>query len=480
VDPDLETVLDAVLESLSDINESVGAATDAAHEVTAAVQSLKDVSDQLVNVLEEILQSINGLALEREVPPPQSGSSAAGSPAGRAGGGVADAANKAAIALGAMTIATNVVEQKFRQFEGYARLFNPGVVIQFQHALDNLGATIGRAFTPMFQIATQVVRQWSATLAPVMAALAPIVREVSVIFANILNPFLRQLGNLLQSSLPIFRVFLELQMMGAQAFLALFNVLAPIVRALMLFGRILFEITGLGLLVRVVTKAFEALNVVLQIVDEALSIVEIVVTTLIDSILTFIGSFFPVEDAMNKLTQAVQWVIRQMYVFAIVLARFFGLTRVMDALIAHVEGKTRPGDTAAQQPQIKGLEQLTKDLALAAAGAGNAGRNGDVRNQQEFWTRTLEEMRAARANGTSIQEFLDRILTELRLMVAGMFRIPGTGPAAPPQGGQAGPGGVTPPPGTVNPGGGRPGSPISGGIPGSFLRGFLNPFGIRD
>jgi hypothetical protein len=264
------------------------------------------------------------------------------------------------------------------------------------------------------------------------------------------------------------------------ALLVVFNVLSPIIRALFLFARVLYEITGLGLLVRVVSKAFEALSIVLQVFEEAMSIVEIVVNTFIDMILELVASVFPVDDAMNKLTQAVQWVIRQMYVFAIVLARFFGLTRVMDALIAHVEGKTRPGDTAAQQPQIKGLEQLTKDLALAAAGAGNAGRNGDVRNQQEFWTRTLEEMRAARANGTSIQEFLDRILTELRLMVAGMFRIPGTGPAAPPQGGQAGPGGVTPPPGTVNPGGGRPGSPISGGIPGSFLRGFLNPFGIRD
>lgn len=471
---DLEDIFEDVLGGLAEVTEAVTTAADATQAVVDALDSLAGTADRILNVLEESLQSLNALALEHET---RATGNARAIPVGPAGGagesglaGLAKAGAVAAASLGVLTLAVNVAQQKFRQIEEYVRLFNPGVVAQFHHALGNVGATIGQAFAPAIQVATEVTRRWAAILAPVMQQLAPVVRQVAETFGNVLVRVLTIFGNLLRAALPAVAQVAMVFGMVAEVLTPVLQGISQVLRVLLLLARVGFELSGFGLVVRVVTKLFEALSTVLTVVDEALSIVEVVVGTLVDAFLEMVAGFIPVKDVMNRLNDAVQWVIRNMYVFAVHLARMAGLTNVVDALIAHVEGKLQTGATAAQQPQIKTLDQLGKDLALAAAAAGGAAGGGNgIRDQREFWQKTLEEMRAAKANGMSIKDLIAAILDELKKL--NPF---GPGPAAAPSpgGGQVGAGGL--PSGAV-PGmvaGGLLGGPVGlvlGGVTGARL-----------
>lgn len=414
---DMEDVFKDVLHSLSQLPGVIG------HIGEIMTQFAESMNPLLIAVADLLATASLSHADHGGGSPTPGGGAPAASGAGSLAG-VAKVAAVAAAALGVMVVAVQLAEHQFRKLEGFVRLFNPGVVTTFRHAMDNLGATIGRAFIPVFQNATEVVRQWAGILAPVMSQLAPVIKAVSDLMANTLMRALTQLGAVFRAAIPIFKVFMEVFGLVAEVATAVFNALGQFLRAALLIARVFYELSGMGLVVRVLTKLFEGLNVVMRVLDEALSIIEVVVTTLVDSLLAWIGSLLPFGDIMGSLNRAVEYVIRNMYVWAVLLAKMAGAMGVVDALIAHVEGKLKTGDVAAQQPQIKSLEQLSKDLALAAAAAGGAAGAGGVRNQQEFWQKTLDEMRAAKANGMTIRDFLQSILDELKTLAANAVPAP--------------------------------------------------------
>ena len=99
------------------------------------------------------------------------------------------------VLVSVFVVGINMAEREFQKIVGLVKLFNPGVVQMFQFALDNLGATIGRAFVPVVQAATGVVREWTAALAPVIQRLTPIMQEFSNILGNIVALPLIVLGS---------------------------------------------------------------------------------------------------------------------------------------------------------------------------------------------------------------------------------------------------------------------------------------------
>lgn len=422
---------------------------------TVVTSRLSATMEQLIAVMTNTAMPNRPQGTPVPTPPPGAGGAA---PLG-AMGRLAAVAAIAAAAIAVFVVGINLAEREFAKLLSLVRLYSPGVVQMFENATANLSATIGHAFVPLIQVATQIAREWASAIAPVMQNLVPIVQRFSDAMGNMLVETLRQFASLLQSSLPVLVAFLEVfqaTMGGLNAFL---QPLMLAVRGLMLFGRILYEASGLGTVVRILTRVFEAFSKAFEVVEAAFSIVEVVVTSLMDAFMTLLSSLFPVKDIMDMLTRAVQWAIRGLYVFSVMLAKFLGFDGVADALIKSVEDKTKQGDTAAQAPQFKTLEQLGKDLALAAVIATGSTGQGGVKNQQEFWQRTLDEMRHAKNNGGSMITLLQEIRDLLKLK-------PGENKASAP----AGP---------ANPGvGGVPASVAGGGggIPWSDIGGFVaNP-----
>lgn len=426
---------DTVTESPQD--KSTALLTAATERQTVITGRLIATIDRLIAIMTKTAQ----LALPQAKPvAPGASEEAGGGAAAGIGmlGKLAAVGAVAAAALAVVAVAAGLIEKEFKKLEGFVKLFNPAVITIFQQALDNLGATIGRGFVPLFQDLTEVVRQYAAILAPVISQLAPIVKQLSDIFSNILIGVLTQLGNVLKTLLPTFAQLGTWFQFIAVVAANLFNSFSLILRALLLFGQVLFELSGMGLVLRALTKIIEAINQAFTILDAAFDILEIVINTVMDSLIAMITSIIPVKEIMAALTQAIQFVIRNMYVFAVMLAKLAGLDGVVAALIDSIDKKANAkGDTAAQTPQLKGLEQLAKDLALASATAGGAAGGNGVKNQQEFWAKTLEEMKNAAVNGVSIKDILLRIEAEIKKM---LNPFAAGGAAAPPGAGAAGAG----------------------------------------
>ena len=391
---------DTVLESASAKSQTLlVAATDrnvvATSRLTAAV-------DRLTALLTRTALP----ALPQATPVAGGGGGAGGGAGSAAGmlGRLAATAAVAAAAIGVMVVGINLAEREFNKLQSLVRLFNPSVIQMFQFAMDNLGATIGRAFVPMFQVATGVLREWTAALAPVIAKLTPIIQELGLTVGNIMVSGMRPFAAVLQSLLPTFRMFAEMTVLNVQVLASLAQVFAPVVRGLLLMGRLFYELTGLGTVVRLLTRVMESFSKVFEVVDEAFTIMETVVNSLVDSFVAFIGALFPLQSMMDALAKSVQMVIRNMYVFAIMLAKFLGLDGVVNALLAQVEGKTKRGDTAAQQTQLKTIEQLSKDMALAASMAGGAAGKGAVVNEQQWWNETLKILQQTAENQITLTD----------------------------------------------------------------------------
>lgn len=411
--------------------------------------------------------------------PPAGGGSGGGMlslPGGSAGGGaggagaasstlsLAGVAAVAAAALGVLVVAVNILQDGFRKLAGFVQLFNPGVITQFQYAMDNMGATIGRAFVPIFQNMTEVVRRFTSMLAPVMGTLLPVVERFSGIFSNVLVSVLTQYANVMRSMIPLISQTLERMTLFVEIILAAVNVSSLLTRALAIVTRIMYDFSPLGVIIKILVAALEIFNATMTVVTEAMNIFETVVNVLLEAINAFFGNLIPVTGFMERLGYAIQFVIRNMYVFAVLMAKFAGLDGVLNALIASVEDKTKAGDTAAQSPQLKSLDQLAKDLAVAAASAGGASGPNSVKNQQEFWTKTLAEMNEARRNGVSIQTIMLAILDAIKQG----FGIGGGGTAnaPPPAGGNVGNGGL--------PNAGAIAGGIAGGLPGFLIGGVFD------
>ena len=432
VNDTLDKVLDKTFSSLGNLPGLIG--------------TLGDILGKLTNAISPLITALNRFAAAATAPQQAGGPTATGATGSL--GRVAAAATVAAASIAALAITINLAEREFKKLESFVRLFNPATVDLFHQALNNLGATIGRAFVPIFQIATELTRQYTSALAPIMERLVPIMQQFGQAFGNLISGAIQTFAGLLRSLMPVLVQFAQMLQLGATIFTTWMGILTPVIRGFLLLGQIFYELSGLGVIVRVLTRVFESFNAVMQIVEEAFNILETSITAIVDMLVTFVSSLFPVSDIMNRLTQAIQYVIRNMYVFAVMLARFAGLAEVADALIQSIEDRLKQGDTAAQQPQIKSLEQLSRDLALASASAGMGAGQAGVRNQQEFWQKTLEEMKMARNNGTDIRTILQEIKKAILDLVPKMAL-----------------------PGAPNPGAGAGGLPVIGGAIGGAIGG---------
>jgi hypothetical protein len=392
---------------------------------TVATYRLVSVIDRLIAIMTKTAQVV----LPQGTPVPKTPGA---EPEGLGSlGKLAAVAAVAAAGIAVFAIAMNLAEKEFQKITNLVKLFNPGIVQAFQFALDNLGATIGRVLVPIIQIATGVVREWMNALVPVLSAFAPIIAQFAQAFGQLMVTAMQPFAALLKSFAPLIKILMEQFQLVAVVVMALLQPILLVVRAFNMLWRVFYELSGLGTVVRILTKAFEAFSKVFEVFEAAFDILETTISVLVDAFVSMLTSIFPFKDVIDALTRAVQFAIRNLYVFSVMLAKFLGLDGVVAALIDSVNQKANPAtDTAAQTPALKTLDQLSKDLALASAAAGGAAGQGGVKNQQEFWQKTLAEMKAARDNGGSLIDLLKEIINAIK----SLNPFAKTPPAAPPVG----------------------------------------------
>lgn len=103
----------------------------------------------------------------------------------------------------------------------FVQAVNPGAILGFTMAMRDATAVIGQALAPVMTIATEVVREWANTLAPIARQLAPVLAEVARAFGDMFMAQIRTFATIMQVLMPIIK-----------AMYAVFSGLARIIAAI--------------------------------------------------------------------------------------------------------------------------------------------------------------------------------------------------------------------------------------------------------
>jgi hypothetical protein len=256
---------------------------------------------------------------------------------------------KLALAIGGVILVAKV----------FTEALSPGVVLLFNAALRDLMATVGVALLPVIQVATDAFRQIAAILLPVMEQLAPIVRTLVQSIADRFIPEIQLFAQIITTLIPIFNALAGLTQIFAIGARVVTSILAGVVEGLRAFFTALFPGFDLGAEIKNIVDGFK---------------------TLAHYILLVIGS----------------------------LAALFGLTNFLNGLIKGLEGgerKSAVGLAAPQNAAIKGLADIGKDLALAAAVAGAGGEG--PKSQEDYLKEAIEELKKIRDGKYTEQQIRD-------------------------------------------------------------------------
>ncbi len=122
--------------------------------------------------------------------------------------------------------------------EGFAVALSPASALVFNQSLRDLAATIGTALEPVLEVATGVVQEFAASLAPALEKLRPVAEQLAKTFGHIANVFSGAFASVLQSLAPAFRVLADVVSALVPVFQAFYAGVAGLVSALGgLFGQ---------------------------------------------------------------------------------------------------------------------------------------------------------------------------------------------------------------------------------------------------
>lgn len=137
----------------------------------------------------------------------------------------------------------------------------------------------------------------------------------------------------------------------------------------------------------------------------------------------FLQSLVPVIQAtFNSLRNAVVEVVKSFVLLAAIFARFMGATGFLDNLIKQFEKKEPgPGATPAGPASISSFEQISKDIAVAAAQASASTAAAQGSSEKDLLQDVLKELRTIKEETTDQlidrlqemwQEFMDQLIAQ--------------------------------------------------------------------
>lgn len=229
--------------------------------------------------------------------------------------------------LGPLSELSEGLKNGLKSLTGFVDALSPGSLKVLELAFRDLYATIGTALLPVVNVFTEGIHNMAGALLPAMQAIAPVFNQLANVALSVLIPIVNQMS-------------------------VIFQTLAPV----------LSEIAGL-----------------FKVVADIIGVYIAIQTTLFQVIAGFIGGLVGggVSGALDKFKNVIYQVIGIVLKLLTALAPMIGLGDIGDKLAKNLEAAANPPAAgvggAAQNIGLKGLEQISKDLAVAAASAVGGG-----------------------------------------------------------------------------------------------------------
>jgi hypothetical protein len=302
----------------------------------------------------------------------------------------------------------SAVQDTIGKLRGFVEALAPATMQAFDKAMRDLQATVGTAFEGVFEILTDVIRQVAGIILPVMEQLRPIIDQLVQSIAGILIPIVKVLATVFEALLPVLRII-------TTVIDVLMSVLKPVIAVVQMVATVLgFLLSMLEVALSPVIEILKVFGAVMDSIGQVMDVVATVLRTVVQTVQQFIQSLMavsPLKFILDALMAATKKVIEIFLVAVAYIAKAIGALGFIDNLISNL--RPRDGATAAaQNVSIKSIEQIAKDVSVAAAGASGSGRGRTQEDMMADVVRSLEDIRA----GRNTSPIMQAIETMIRLL----------------------------------------------------------------
>jgi hypothetical protein len=334
--------------------------------------------------------------------PAAPGAAPAGGAMTKAGGAIAKAGGAAVgaatggIAAGAAALAAapvaffEMVQGLAGKIGSFVDAVNPGIMVQLDMATRDLTAVIGTA------------------LAPIMQAIVPIIKDLASAFLPVARAVADAFGSIIQSLGPAIDGITEVFFIAAETWMPIIEMIADI------FTTIAPIFTALAAVAKAIWLAFGTL-----------------VTALVGIMRDLFG--FNVGDALKDFAEGVQVAMNNLVAVLVrgiaSLMKFFGFTSALSNLTKFFKGLAAPkasaeGIAAAQNAQVKSIESVGRDAALAAVIASVVPGGKAGKKPEEFYADMVAELEGIGGNGTDLVAAINALPAKIASSVASLIPKP--------------------------------------------------------
>ena len=326
---------------------------------------------------------------------PASGMKAAGGAIAKAGG-VAVSAAAGGMAAGAAALAAapvaflEMVQGLAGKISSFVDAVNPGIMVQLDMATRDLTAVIGTA------------------LAPIMQAIVPIIKDLASAFLPVARAVADAFGSIIQSIGPAIDAITEIFFIAAATLMPIVEMVGDI------FATIAPIFTALAAVAKAIWLAFGTL-----------------VTALVGIMRDLFG--FNVGDVLKDFAEGVQVAMNNLIAVLVrgiaSLLKFFGFTSALSNLTKFFKGLAAPkasaeGIAAAQNAQVKSIESVGRDAALAAVIASVVPGGKAGKKPEDFYADMVAELEGIGGNGTDLVAAINALPAKIASSVASLIPKP--------------------------------------------------------
>ena len=326
---------------------------------------------------------------------PAGGMKAAGGAIAKAGGAAASAA-AGGMAAGAAALAAapvaflEMVQGLAGKIGSFVDAVNPGIMVQLDMATRDLTAVIGTA------------------LAPIMQAIVPIIKDLASALLPVARLVAETFGRIIESLQPAIDAITEIFFIAAATLMPIVEMVGDI------FTTIAPIFTALAAVAKAIWLAFGSL-----------------VTALVGIMRDLFG--FNVGDVLKDFAEGVQVAMNNLIAVLVrgiaSLLKFFGFTSALSNLTKFFKGLAAPkasaeGIAAAQNAQVKSIESVGRDAALAAVIASVVPGGKAGKKPEDFYADMVTELEGIGGNGTDLVAAINALPAKIASSVASLIPKP--------------------------------------------------------
>jgi hypothetical protein len=410
----LDSARKATAAAAAEYQAAVQAAADADQNLAEAQEaaSAKALAQRKADAKAEHDAAMKALATSKAKAPSSSGQTLAtpaapgAAPAGgamaKAGGAIAKAGGAAVgaatggMAAGAAALAAapvaflEMVQGLAGKIGSFVDAVNPGIMVQLDMATRDLTAVIGTALAPIMQAIVPIIKDFAS-------ALLPVARLVAETF-----------GRIIESLQPAIDAMTEVFFVAAATLMPIVEMVGDI------FTTIAPIFTALAAVAKAIWLAFGSL-----------------VTALAGIMRDLFG--FNVGDVLKDFAEGVQVAMNNLVAVLVrgiaSLMKFFGFTSALANLTKFFKGLAAPkasaeGIAAAQNAQVKSIESVGRDAALAAVIASVVPGGKAGKKPEDFYADMVAELEGIGGNGTDLVAAINALPAKIASSVASLIPKP--------------------------------------------------------